>query len=106
MSKPYELRVLEYLKSFREVAERVKEIARAIDPRVRVFVFGSTVRGRYTALSDIDVLVVVESLDKKYEIMTKVYREIEAPIELHVVTNELFEKWYKKFLDPSEVIQV
>lgn len=106
MSKPYELRVLDYLKRFREVVERVKEIAKSVDPEVRVFVFGSVVRGRYTALSDIDVLIVVESLDKKYEIMTRVYREIEAPIELHVITRELFEKWYKRFVNPNEIVEV
>ncbi|MEM2025524.1 MAG: nucleotidyltransferase domain-containing protein [Desulfurococcaceae archaeon] len=56
MSRPYELRVLEHLRNFREIAGKVKEIARAFDPGVKVFVFGSTVRGSYTALSDIDIL--------------------------------------------------
>lgn len=106
MSRPYELRVLEYLKNFREIAEKVKEIARTIDPKIRVFIFGSVVRGRYTALSDIDVLIVVENLNKKYDIMTKIYKEIEAPIELHVTTKELFEKWYRKIIDPNEMIEI
>lgn len=106
MSKPYELRVLEYLGNFREIAERVKEIARNIDPETRVFVFGSVIRGKYTALSDIDILVMVKDLGKKYEIMTQVYREIEAPVELHVVTEKLFEKWYKRFIDPNEIIEI
>lgn len=106
MSKPYELRVLEYLKNFKEVAEKVKEIARTIDPKIKVFVFGSVIRGRYTALSDIDILIIVESLNKKYDIMAEVYKEIEAPIELHVITKELFEKWYKKFIDQNEMIEI
>lgn len=106
MSKPYELRVLEYLRDFRGVARRVKEIARTIDPGAKVFVFGSTVRGRYTALSDIDVLVVIEDPGRKYEIMTRVYGEVEAPVELHVVTRELFERWYKRFIDPNELVEV
>lgn len=106
MPKPYEIRALEYLKNFKEIVEKVKEMARTVDPRVRIFVFGSAVRGRYTALSDIDVLVVVENLDKKYEIMIRVYKEIEAPVELHIVTKELFEKWYKRFIDLNEIVEV
>lgn len=106
MSKPYELRALEYLKNFREIAERVKEIARSVDPEIKVFIFGSVISGRCTALSDIDILIVVRNLNRKYEIMTRVYKEIEAPVELHVTTKKLFEKWYKRFIDPSEIVEI
>lgn len=106
MSKPYELRVLEYLENYREVALKVKELARRIDPNAEVYAFGSTVRGKYTALSDIDILLVVEKLDKKYEIMARIYKETDAPIELHVVTKEIFEKWYKRFIKPEELTAV
>lgn len=106
MSKPYELRALDYLKNYRDVAARVKEIVRAIDPKARVFVFGSTIRGRYTASSDIDILVLVEDISRKYEIMVEVYREVEAPVELHITSRELFEKWYRRFIDPNEIIEI
>lgn len=57
-------------------------------------------------MSDIDIIVIIRDLGKKYEIMAQVYRGVEAPIELHVVTEELFEKWYRKFIEPNEIIEI
>ncbi|MCC6034401.1 MAG: nucleotidyltransferase domain-containing protein [Desulfurococcaceae archaeon] len=53
--------------------------------------FGSVVRGEYTALSDIDILAAISNLDLKYNIMVTVYSEVNAPVELHIVTLELYE---------------
>jgi len=39
----------------------------------------------------------------KYDIMVAVYREVEAPVELHVTTPELFERWYRRFVRPEEL---
>jgi predicted nucleotidyltransferase len=66
--------VLYYFKNY-EVAGRVKSIIRRFDPNARVYVFGSVVRGEYTALSDIDILAVISNLDLKYNIMVTVYSE-------------------------------
>jgi len=83
---------LEYLKSYRAVAERVKEIVKSLDPSAKTYVFGSVVRGLYTASSDIDILIVTENINLKYDIIVAVYRElIDAPIQLHVVTPGLYE---------------
>ena len=106
MSRRYEATVLEYLRNYIEVARRVKEIVRRIDPNVRVYVFGSVVRGKYTAASDIDVLIVTEKIEEKYKIMVKVYKEIKAPIELHITTPQKYATWYKKFIKPEEIIEV
>jgi hypothetical protein len=39
--------------------------------------------------------------------MVAVYRElIDAPIQLHVVTPELYERWYKRFIKPGEIIEI
>ncbi len=89
-----------------EVARRVKEIVRRIDPNARVYVFGSVVRGKYTAASDIDILIVTEKIEEKYKIMVKVYKEIKAPIELHITTPQKYATWYKKFIKPEEIIEV
>jgi len=35
-----------------------------------------------------------------------VYKSIDAPVELHVVTNEKFEKWYKRFIEPEEIEEI
>jgi predicted nucleotidyltransferase len=78
---------LEYLKNYLVVAERVKEIVKLLDPSAKIYVFGSVVRGLCTAFSDIDILIVTENVNLKYDMMVAVYRElIDAPIQLHVVT--------------------
>jgi len=95
-----------YLRNHLEVARRVKGIVRSIDPDARVYVFGSVVRGDYTASSDIDLLVVTSNAKLKYDVMVAVYREIEAPVELHVTTPEVFEEWYRRFVRPEEMREV
>lgn len=106
MSSGYENEILNYLKNYRHVARRVKEIVSSMDPEARVFVFGSVVKGEYTASSDIDILIVSKKRDLKYEIMVKVYKEVEAPVELHVVSPEQFNSWYSRFIEESEMQEV
>jgi len=78
---------LDYLKNYHVVAERVKEIVKLLDPSAKIYVFGSGVRGLYTVSSDIDILIITENVNLKYDSMVAVYRElIDAPIQLHVVT--------------------
>jgi hypothetical protein len=51
-------RALEALRKYREAAEKVKEAARKIAGDAKVYVFGSALTGRYTAASDVDILIV------------------------------------------------
>jgi predicted nucleotidyltransferase len=97
---------LYYLRNYLEVAKRVKDVVHSIDPNARVYVFGSVVRGDYTASSDIDLLVVTSNSKLKYDIMVAVYKEVDVPVELHVTTPEVFERWYKKFVRPEEMREV
>jgi predicted nucleotidyltransferase len=106
LSSQYEYKALQYLKNYLEVAGEVKDIVLKLDPKAKVYVFGSVVRGDYTASSDIDILVVTSDIKLKYELMVAVYRVIDAPVELHVVTQELFERWYKRFIRPEEIVEV
>jgi len=92
----------EYIK----VARRVKGIVHSIDPDAKVYVFGSVVRGEATAMSDIDILVVTKMIERKYEMMVKVYKAVEEPVELHIVTEDLLERWYKRFIPVEELIEV
>ena len=94
---------IHYLRNYLEVAKRVKDIVHLIDPNARVYVFGSVVRGDYTASSDIDLLVVTPNTKLKYDVMVAVYKEVEAPVELHVTTPKDFERWYKRFIKPEEM---
>lgn len=100
------MRVIDTLRDYRKVAKSVKEIVKRFDPEAEVYVFGSVVRGEYTGASDIDIMVVTERLDIKYDIMVEVYREVEAPVELHVVSRRQLERWYKRFIPPDEMEKV
>ncbi|WP_460024354.1 nucleotidyltransferase domain-containing protein [Infirmifilum sp. SLHALR2] len=97
---------LKALEKYMEVAAEVKKVVLEVDPEAEVYVFGSVVRGDYTAASDIDILVVTEKLDRKYDIMTRVYQRVDAPVELHVVTRRLYAEWYRRFIPESELVKV
>ncbi|ABN69778.1 DNA polymerase, beta domain protein region [Staphylothermus marinus F1] len=106
MSRKYENKIYDQLKNYRRIAEEVKKIIKKIDPEAKIYVFGSVVRGKFTGASDIDILVITYKIDKKYDIMVNVYREIDAPIELHIVTQEMYERWYKKFINEKELVNI
>jgi len=62
--KKYEDRIMEYLKNYMHIALKVKEIIKRIDPDAKICVFGSVVKGNYTASSDIDILIVTKDIEK------------------------------------------
>ena len=96
---------LRHLKNYREIAKRVKEIVAEEGLNAKIYVFGSVVEGRYTAASDIDILIVMENMDgeKAAELKAKIYGRIDAPIEIHAVDENGY-KWYKRFIDACEEI--
>jgi len=106
LSKAFEDKTIEYLKKYIEVAYEVKKIINGIDSNAKLYVFGSVVRGRYTAASDIDILVVTERIGERYMMMVEVYKKVKAPVELHVVTPEKFVGWYKRFIKPDEIVEI
>ncbi|MCX8169830.1 MAG: nucleotidyltransferase domain-containing protein [Candidatus Methanomethyliaceae archaeon] len=93
-------------RDYLEIAKKVKEIVLSIDPNARIYIFGSAVRGTSTAASDIDILIVTKIIDQKYEIMVNVYKNVDENVELHVVTEEDLERWYKRFIPNEELIEV
>jgi predicted nucleotidyltransferase len=99
-------KIYNQLKNWKEIAKRVKEIVSRIDPSAEIYVFGSVVRGEYTGASDIDILVITNNIEKKYEIMVKVYKEIDAPVELHIVTPEQYRRWYMRFVNEDELVKI
>ena len=82
-----------HLKRWREYAEAVARAASDLLGEVKVYVIGSVARGRYTALSDIDVLIVVPRDKVKRSLVREIMlRAIDAyslpedaPVELHIV---------------------
>jgi predicted nucleotidyltransferase len=98
-------RALEALRRYREVARRVKELVAGIISGARVFVFGSALTGRYTAASDIDILIVA-GVDRETaaRLKAEIYKQVDAPVEIHVVTPEQFERWHRRFVDALEEV--
>lgn len=83
---------------------KIKEICVSADSTCRTMLFGSYVRGKMRPDSDIDVLLVTE-LARDPWMRAKLYKKIfedlglEHIFQVHIVTSEEYEKWYKKFID-------
>ena len=76
------------------------------DPGARVMLFGSVVRGDVRPDSDIDLLIVTrlaEKLDERIKLRIRIMEVLgeESPFELHIVTMEEYENWYRRFIDQS-----
>jgi HEPN domain-containing protein/predicted nucleotidyltransferase len=99
--------VLRQLNNYREVAREVKSMVNAVWSDAKVYVFGSVTKGKQTAASDIDILIVVDGVTQEQAYLTeaKIYSAIDAPIELHVATPKEFVNWYTRFIDKLEEIQ-
>ncbi|NJE29790.1 nucleotidyltransferase domain-containing protein [Thermococcus sp. 18S1] len=85
----------------REVVRRIKNVIlkefskRGVNVE-EVLLFGSRARGDFREGSDWDVLVVIsEDIDrKKYrELWYSVYRHVDVPLDLVIVSKEAFEKY-------------
>jgi len=98
-----------YFEDLLKYAARIREIARKLlgDPNLKVLVFGSAARGEaIPGKSDIDVLVVSKkapvSPRRQAELRVEILAglgDLLAPFEIHIVTPEIYEKWYKKRID-------
>lgn len=101
--------LLKSLENYRVISEKVKKLVLKHWPNAKVYVFGSVIKGKYTAASDIDILVVLDknvSRDEEYKVKAEVYMSVEAPIELHITSIEKFEHWYKRFIKEEELVEI
>ena len=88
---------LKYVKVIKEVAEN------HFEGLIDVYVFGSVVRGEEHPMSDVDVAVVLsENVDEEKRV--GFYRKVREkignlhPFEIHVISRDEWEKWYRKFV--------
>lgn len=98
---------LEHIRNFRKIARKVKEIVTSRHPEARVLVFGSALRGDYTAASDIDILIVADLDDReKVELKVDIRRALglSVPVEIHVASPGEFEEWYSRFIGEYEEV--
>jgi predicted nucleotidyltransferase len=94
--------VIDYLK-------RIKNICRMFDPNCRLIVFGSYVRGDMRPDSDIDVLLITDQANNaqyRGKLRAEIARNIGlvTPFEVHIISNEEYENWYRKFIDAQQEI--
>ncbi len=96
-----------YFKNYVKYCKKIKaEVEKTLGP-IRVIIFGSLARGTHNpALSDIDLLIITSKqltpLERAAiinEIKNKILRDPISPFEIHITTQEEYEKWYKKFID-------
>ena len=98
----------EILNNAREFVREIKKFCiKEIDQNCRVILFGSIARGNYRVDSDVDVLIITDKAKTAWDkavIAAKIHEMLGFgdPIELHIVTNEEYENWYKKFIDVCE----
>ena len=102
--RDYELTRLDKLRNYQAVLKEVKSLVKNTDPEARIIFFGSVLRGDYSASSDIDIIVNPSDMAFKDRIILAVWKSIDAPIELHIITLEQFEKWYLHFVDTNREI--
>jgi len=89
------------MKNLKELLKSIKCDVEKLAPGVEVYLFGSYAESRATAGSDVDILVVVESVSEEeaYRIKAHLKRKyIEYPLEVHVVPRSLYERLYKRFI--------
>ncbi|MBS7607434.1 MAG: nucleotidyltransferase domain-containing protein [Candidatus Bathyarchaeia archaeon] len=98
-----------YLENITEYLRKIKDVCRAFDPKCRLIVFGSYVRGDMKPDSDIDVLLITDQApDAPYRgrLRAAIARNIGlvTPFEIHIVSSEEYERWYRKFIDAQQEI--
>ncbi len=98
LSVKYDLKKLEYLKNYKEVALRVKTILQKHDSKAELYIFGSVLEGKMTALSDIDLLVVSARPEIEYRLKLDAYQASDAPLEIHFATPDQYKNWYRRFI--------
>lgn len=103
------LRYRRYYENPLELGRAVAAIARRRVPDARVYIFGSTARGRYTGGSDIDVLIVTPARlgrEAADGLRARIVLEVDAPAEVHIASAEEFERWYRRFVREEELIEI
>jgi predicted nucleotidyltransferase len=93
-----------YYENVNHYANKIKALVRKYDPSARVILFGSYVRGNMRPDSDIDVLLITRlasDAKERVRLRIEIKRTIGdlTPFEIHIVTEEEYENWYKKFID-------
>ena len=101
---------LSYLFSkLRDILEDVKQKIQLLLPNSEVYIFGSFAKGKFTALSDIDLLIVTNVYDVNVIDKAKAFlkrRYIDYPFEFHIVNESVYHRWYERFIPKEDLIKI
>lgn len=102
--KNYKIRE-KYLKNLDYYLGRIKRFFKKQLKDVKIYLFGSYIKQEsFGPNSDIDILIVSPNSPKtttgKAKLISKLKDKIGRfnPFEIHIITPELYENWYKKFI--------
>ncbi|WP_324736354.1 nucleotidyltransferase domain-containing protein [Thermococcus sp. SY098] len=95
----------EMIKNYKHYLPLIKRACEEILGECEVYVFGSVLEGRFTAGSDVDILIKVKKMPENVKQRASIIVKIEEkaglpydhPFELHLVDENGFE-WYVKAL--------
>lgn len=92
-----------YFKNVINYLKKIKLIVKKYDPNVRVILFGSYVSGELRPDSDIDVLIITnlgKDVNQRIKLRVEIAKKIGyfTPFEIHIVSNNEYINWYKKFI--------
>lgn len=96
-----------YLDRLPYYREEIEKFFQAQLGEVRVCLFGSVLTNSFDAESDVDVLVVSRNTPPDSEGRARLTSELwsivgfGSPFEIHLITEEEYEEWYKNFLSPT-----
>lgn len=96
---------MEVLNNIEKYLNEIKSAVLEKDPKAKILLFGSFVRGNFRPDSDIDILIISEEFGdnphKYAELVNYIRDKIKhySLFEFHVVTKKTYEEWYRKFID-------
>lgn len=104
-------RYSEFRLRWREYATVIKGLAQEFfrDKFLKLYIFGSTVRGDYRPLSDIDVAIVLreyvdEWMRARFRCLVNKRLGMVNPFEIHIVTEDEWMRWYRRFIKEDYVV--
>lgn len=98
-----------YLDNLSYYHREIEEFFKAKLGEARVRFFGSVLTERFDAESDVDVLVVSQRTPPRHDQRARLIADLgtrigfASPFEIHLITEEEYEDWYKDFISAASV---
>ena len=92
-----------YFQNYLFYAKEIKKMAKEMLPDAKLFIFGSLLQQESAPGSDIDILIISSQIPTDLFAQAKIKVSIktkfpDSPFELHLVTSQQYENWYKGFI--------